>query len=123
MYINIFVFGYCYEYKHMYIYIYMCVCVCHQWCHPSLQYKCFHLLTFHITCNCNCLSSIPRAIEVTSVINIPASGGRRRLVYQIYPPAIDTLVTGMAWVDKVVLGHPRQLVDRNRVDRTDLSNV
>ena len=28
-----------------------------------------------------------------------------------------------AWVDKVVLRHPRQLVDRNRVDRTDLSNV
>ena len=23
-----------------------------------------------------------------------------------------------AWVDKVVLGHPRQLVDRNRVDRS-----
>ena len=37
----------------------------------------------------------PWGIEVTSVINIPASGGRRRLVYQIYPPAIDTLVTGM----------------------------
>ena len=36
-------------------------------------------------------------IEVTSVINL-TQGARPRwkFVYQIYPPAIDTLVTGMA---------------------------
>ena len=34
-------------------------------------------------------------IEVTSVINLTQGGGSWKFVYQIYPPPIDTLVTGM----------------------------
>ena len=42
--------------------------------------------------NCNAL-----AIEVASINNLSEGWGARCwYVYQIYPPAIDTLVTGMA---------------------------
>ena len=48
-------------------------------------------------CGSGGAAAVGKGIAVTTVINLPASGGRREFVYQINPPPLisDTLVTGL----------------------------